>query len=190
MNYGQILRIANRIVDTIAPFCEKCYIAGSIRRKSAECRDIEIVCKPLSDNSYDLFGDVSTTTRIKAFRDAVSSIGSIKKGNADGRYCKIILPETELQLDLFMPAAEDFYRQYAIRTGSGLYSWKVIAQAWVAKGWCGTDSGLRMRRECEEAGSTWKCIVPNPVLPPVWQSEEAFFEWLGIDWISPEKRDV
>jgi len=55
-----------------------------------------------------------------------------------------------INLDLFVPQRHDYYRQYATRTGSGDYSYKVIASAWVSKGWVGTPDGLHKREDCSE----------------------------------------
>ena len=94
-------------------------------------------------------------------------------------------------LDLFMPESRDYYRQYAIRTGSADYSFKVLAAGWRRKGWCGTPDGLRRVRDCKEVKkSVWKCINPQAELPPVWQSEHEFFDWIGVRWIKPSLRNV
>jgi len=98
-------------------------------------------------------------------------------------------------LDLFLPQARDYYRQYAIRTGSRYFSHNVIAMAWLAQGWCGSDMGLRRQDDCErhkdKAGkNSWTCINKNGELPPVWDSEEAFFDWIKVKFVHPVKRDI
>ena len=66
-----------------------------------------------------------------------------------GKYMQIKLRENII-LDLFMPDDFDYYRQYAIRTGSADYAAKIIATGWKKKGWCGSDKGLRKISDCVE----------------------------------------
>ena len=52
---------ANRVLDTIAPHCEVATLAGSLRRKAQEAKDIDIVVIPSNVNRlvmaiYDLAG--------------------------------------------------------------------------------------------------------------------------------------
>ena len=46
MNLQQAQQIAERIKSELAPHCDRIEIAGSIRRKKPEVKDIEIVCIP------------------------------------------------------------------------------------------------------------------------------------------------
>jgi len=108
---------------------------------------------------------------------------------------QIILAEG-IALDLFMPVDKDYYRQYAIRTGSSQYVSLHIAHTWTRLGWCGTKNlGLRRQSDCNcritpEGKNEWTCINPNGEVPPVWQSEEEFFAWLGIAYLQPRFREV
>jgi len=177
MKLIKAIEIAERIVAQLQPFCERIDIAGSIRRKKEDVGDIEIVCIRKGSELFSFVGAINKYVIIK--------------GGADGKYTQRIVESEhgQINLDLFMPSAPDYFRQLAIRTGSSDYSARVIASGWKAKGWCGTDGGLRMIKECRSIGKNkWVCITSRPTLPPVWHSEEEFFEWLGIEWIEPEKR--
>lgn len=187
--------LANRVVEILQPHCQVVNIAGSIRREKPIVKDIEIVAIPKKIFvSTDLFGGGYHTPQ--AF--FVNAIGTftdeVIKGQPNGRYMQILLKGGCATLDLFMPTEEDYYRQLAIRTGSSQYSSKVIASAWVKKGWCGSDKGLRRIIDCEAKitgeKTRWHCINPDGEKPPVWHSEEAFFKWLGIEYIHPMYRDV
>lgn len=185
-------KIAVEICYKLQPFCEKINIAGSVRRRKPEVKDIEIVCVPKQETQYDMFGTPFTSGRSTGFRDSVLALGEIIKGGTNGKYIQIKLPQG-INLDLFIPDDFDYYRQYAIRTGSADYAAKVIATGWKKKGWCGSDKGLRKISDCIETKtpdgkSKWKCVKQNAELPPVWQSEEQFFEWLGIKYLQPKER--
>lgn len=183
-------RLADALVLELEDYCDRIHIAGSIRRQKAEVKDIEIVCqaKTFVAGGGGLFDEGTRHYAIvPAFRRTVEGFGEAIKGKPDGRYMQILLP-SGIKLDLFMPSEHDYFRQFAIRTGSADYSARVIAGGWKRKGWCGTDQGLRRIADCEETKSGWKIINPNAELPPHWKSEPEFFAWLGVKWIEPKDR--
>ena len=194
------LHTANRLIEILTPVCVpgRLHIAGSIRRKYAEVKDIEIVCQPqmvLDIPKNDLFPQESYvlspefTSAIQSFTDHVI------KGKPDGRYMQILLKGGK-PLDLFMPQPDDYFRQLIIRTGSANYVHCVIAASWKQKGWCGVpNQGLRLMSECigrmgTDNKTIWSCIKKNPTLPPAWQSEEEVFHWLGLPFTPPECREL
>lgn len=197
MEYSEALRLAENIFARLAPHCEhdRCIIAGSLRRTKREVGDIEIVAQPKITILKDIFDwDEGQIVDLK-FSKTVESLGKIIKGKTDGRMMQIELPHKGMMLDLFMPQSEDFFRQLAIRTGSREYSQNAIATGWRKQGWVGTSDGLRREEQSVEtkrpgASSIWKCTVNNPTLPPKWESEKHFFEWLKVPYISPEKREI
>lgn len=182
------------ICQQITPYTDICYIAGSIRRLVHEVNDIEIVCLPTTTPvNFDLFGKPTEVARDAKFIEIVNALGKVIKGNAEhGRYMQIELPEG-IKLDLFMPQPEDYYRILTIRTGSANYVRNIIAKAWVAKGWVGTADGLRKATDCigikgPDGKVKWTVNSKNPELPPVWQNEADFFEWLGVKYIEERLR--
>lgn len=189
--------IANDILKYLQPHCTIINIAGSIRREKPEVKDIEIVALPKYQIVKDLFGNVIQHQRDTNFCYAATHIGKILKGKPDGKYMQIEVDvQTQtINLDLFMPTEEDYYRQLAIRTGSADYAHKVIAMGWVKKGWCGSDKGFVRQDECDfyidiENKTHWKCKAANPTKPPHWKSEAEFFEWLGVPFVEPKLRNV
>ena len=189
MEQTKAYRIASELVEKLKPLCEKIEIAGSIRRKKLDVGDIEIVALPKTVEEPDgMFGDVKKF-RAPEFAKMVNSFGKIIKGKPDtGKMVQIELPEN-IVLDLFLPSDFDFFRIYAIRTGSADYAKNTIAHGWNKKGWCGTDNGLRLINQCEQRGEKWFCIVDEPTLPPVWQSEAEFFKWINKEYVEPENRN-
>ena len=164
MKLTTIQPIALEIWRDIKPFCEKgkCKIAGSIRRQSKECKDIELVISPKNR---------SARTKIGSY--FLLNGAGIIKGKFTGRYVKMRF--RGVVIDLFIPQSGDYFRQFAIRTGSADYS-KKIAYAWKKKGYVGTAQGLQPIREGGD-------------MPPKWTSERHFFEWLGMEYISPSDRN-
>jgi hypothetical protein len=195
--YKTALAIAESVIKRIAPFCEVANIAGSIRREKPEVKDIEIVCVPkkVKVGAVDLFGNDDRKTVVSPdFTEMINSLGEIIKGKADGRMMQIEMKE-RIILDLFMPVPVDYWRQFAIRTGSADYSHKIIATGWLKMGWCGTTDGLRLQSECDgvktpDDKTKWslKKSVTRPTLPPVWASEQEFFDWLGVQYLHPRLR--
>lgn len=188
--------IAVNLCYQLQPLCvpDRLNIAGSVRRKKQYPKDIEIVCVPKTYEEKDLFEQVVAIKRNAQFMELVVSLGKVIKGKPSGRMMQIKL-KNDIVLDLFMPQANDYYRQYAIRTGSSQYSNLVIATSWKRMGWCGTEDGLRLIKECQEIKlpenkRKWICRDKNPTLPPVWNSEEEFFAWLGIPFLNPVKRSM
>lgn len=193
MKLAEAKYIADMVVSKLFPYCDKILVAGSIRREKSEVKDIEIICQPKLDEIKDLFGKVITAFRSPEFVLQVRQLGSIIKGNPrDGRYVQIVLDS--IMLDLFIPDTKDFWRQYAIRTGSSEYSHWVLALGWNRIGWVGTKDGLRRSDECTFKESDGKkiyiCHKSNPTLPPVWESEEDFFKWINVPYLQPKDRNI
>lgn len=199
--YPTAKAIAGRVQELLAPHCEpgRCIIAGSVRRRQSMCGDIEIVCQPLTipGQELDLFGEPLEAFRVDGFSDVVVDMfkGRVTVGDPTyGRYTSGLLAIKpafgggDMQVDIFTPQPSDFFRQLAIRTGSAEFS-RMIATQWVSKGWRGTEDGLRRADECEQRGGKYYLKQgTTPTLPPIWNSEEEFFLWLGLQWAEPEIR--
>lgn len=185
----QSATILRPILNRLLTVTNRLDLAGSIRRQNAWVEDIDIVCQPLEveDDIYDLFGGVTVASRIKEFGTAIRSFGTVSKGDEDnGRMVSVRL-SSGIKIDLFMPLKEDYYRQLAIRTGSAEFVKNIVAARWVNRGWVGTTEGLRRMDDCERVGERWriqKGLSPSEI-PPAWQSEEEFFNWLGLTWKAP-----
>ena len=195
MNYETAIASALKIQTVLEPAClrDHCIIAGSIRRqKRDDIKDVEIVCLPLTYRpEIGLFSEPGAETVAPAWIKAIDLISTgagETKGKPDGRYCKRWW--YGVAVDIFMPQPHDFWRQVCIRTGSAEWVQKHIARGWVGKGWVGTKEGLRWRSQCEDTASGWKCIALDPVLPPHWQSETEFMDWLGLGYIEPQNRNL
>lgn len=192
--------IARTVYESLKPFTTAFTFAGSLRRKSPMVGDIEAVVLPTLDTVPDgFFG--TQEIRSRDFVLTVHSLGHLQSGNpVDGRYCKIIVGGNlntvtqevtgGVQLDLFIPQPHDYGRQLAIRTGPSNYSSNVLAKKWVGMGWCGTVDGLRRQSQCEQNGKIWKLKsgLANVQMPPVFNTELQFFQFLGLEYVEPKFR--
>lgn len=173
---SQALGIAKRFQKVIEPYCQKVTVAGSVRRMKPNVGDIELVCVPLESDSLDKFfasgypGMHINGHRLKRFK----------------------YPKSAVQIELYITTPTDYGRILAIRTGSSAYSHLQLAVQWNRLGWCGTPDGLRRKKECDHKKGGWK-IKPeykdNPTMPPPFLTEEDFFKFLKIPWLSPDKRN-
>lgn len=186
-------RWAADIIYKLQPFCTCVEVAGSVRRKCTHVHDLEIMCLPNVVECTDLFGNVTGWLRVAGFHEAVDSLGVKLKGNiVNGRYIQLML-EDNFNLDLFVPDEKDYYRQLCIRTGSADFVRERIAYRWKVKGWCGSDKGFRRTKDCIQSfdgggKAKWICVNDKGELPPVWESEEEFFEWMHLPYVVPELR--
>jgi len=192
MTYETAYRAFIELGQELYPFCEILRIAGSVRRalvtpslQEKDVKDVEIVALPLTENS-GLFDDAPV--RSKGFCDVLKSNVSILQGDINtGRYLKLLY-QKDIKIDLFLPDKYDFYRQFAIRTGSADFAKNVLASGWRKLGWVGTKDGLRRESECAAQDKVWTCKAKKPTLPPAWNSEKEFFDWLGIEYVEPHNR--
>jgi hypothetical protein len=193
MQYEEGIKAANEVARVISPYCDRVDLGGSLRRGMAVVGDVEIICLPHHMEQHDFFGTVTGITRPKAFVLAMQSLGEILSGDIEtGRYVRLRTTEGA-DVDVFMPQKQDYFRQLVIRTGSAEWVTRVVAGGWRKCGWVGTEDGLRLHAECRNASADkqkprWVCNVPNPQVPPAWDSELAFFRWLGIDYKQPNER--
>lgn len=119
MKLEQAQKIADRIKAELVPYCRRIEIAGSIRRKRPEVKDIELVV-------------IRDAKGIASFVHQVNRWEKVK-GDPLGKYTQRLLPEG-IKLDLFMARPENWGLIYAIRTGSAEFSHLVLANGWVRAG--------------------------------------------------------
>ena len=82
MELQKAKEIADSIIETLSPHCERCEIGGSIRREKEFVKDIEIVCIPKKKGN--------TKIRINDWVMAVYNLGKVVKGKLkNGKYIQI-----------------------------------------------------------------------------------------------------
>jgi DNA polymerase/3'-5' exonuclease PolX len=163
--------IVDNAITLLSPWCERISVAGSVRRKKPEVKDIEIVCIPKNEQVPD--GMFTTKeARCEGFVAAVRRLGYIAKGRpATGKYCWVVMPT--IKLDLFMCRPGNWGFILAIRTGSAEFSHKVLGRGWRSAG-CHAEDGVVMRNRTD--------------IPVMLYEEQELFDLIGVPFVQPEQR--
>jgi DNA polymerase/3'-5' exonuclease PolX len=162
MKLEKAQHLAEKIKTLLAPHCERIEIAGSIRRRTAEVGDIEIVAIPKPYN-VGLFA-----SGIALVVDAWPKV----RGELPCKYTRRSLPDG-IALDLFFAIPANWGLIFAIRTGSSDYSHHVLACGWVRNGY-----------KCAN-GMLWRDGVAVQV-----REEIDLFRLAGVPWVEPYARSM
>ena len=160
MELQKALNIAEKVKSLLAPHCERIEIAGSIRRKKSNVKDIEIVAIPKPFETGLFESGIATV---------VNKWDKVK-GELPCKYTQRILPDG-IKLDLFFAERGNWGLIYAIRTGSAEYSHKVLATEWVKRGYKSEGGYLLYNGR--------KILVLE---------EEDLFKRIGVPFVEPEFR--
>lgn len=182
--------IALALVEELRPYCERCEIAGSIRRKKAEVGDVELVCVPrrrLITPPGELLPAMADLLTSYCFGQMEPSGPWLHRRDKNGRsafgerFKRVLINGNAARLpwvaaDIFSviePAQWGVV--FAIRTGPADFSRKLVTQRYKG-GWLANK--LRV-----EDGAVWDGdrIVPCP-------TEEDFFRCCDRPWVAPEER--
>ena len=167
LEFGEVNRIAERLMVELSPYCQRVWVAGSLRREKSKVGDIELVIKP--DICKDMMGfDVSREIPLP-------SRGKVIKNGS--RYKQIALPDG-INLDLFivLPPAQ-WGVIYLIRTGPAEFSKRFVTPV--------RQGGFLPSHAKVENGAVW---ADDAIVP---MSEEIqFFEFCRKRWIEPWEREV
>ena len=167
--------LADGFLRDLQGYCERIEIAGSIRRGKEMVGDIEIVAMPRL--GADLFGEVNGGfCALDGALDGMAQSGYLGKAIKSGlRYKQYELPQG-IKLDLFIvrPPAQ-WGVIFAIRTGPWKFSRWIVTRR---------DSGGALPSDCTVSGGA--VYRGGKVVPMA--KEIDFFNFIGLDWVSPEKR--
>ncbi len=110
MKYEEIKVIAERYKNILAPYCKRIEIAGSIRRKKDNPRDIELVI-------------IRDPEKIGELKEIVDSWYRVK-GDISGRYTQRVLLDVDIKLDIFIAVDDgsNWGNIFLIRTGNWIFS--------------------------------------------------------------------
>lgn len=168
--------IADNVLKSISPFCHRSEIAGSIRRKKSEVKDIEIVARV---NDWEgLF--VSLQSHGIFIKSGVPDVQPWppKKG---AKYLRMML-HGEIKLDLFIADEHNWGALFMMRTGGATgptgNPFEGFTPMMFAR-WKRVSGGGRMMNCLPTLPDGRTVSVPE---------EEDFFKLCGCDWTPPEER--
>lgn len=176
MQHDEALKIATELHKQINPNCYKCAVAGSLRRRKEDVKDIEIIAIPKPFyRTHSLIGPQSSDL-LKVLAKLELVKGKMVYGKT--RYTQWIVPEgfiegsEAIKLDLFFTTEQSWGRTLAMRTGPGLYSKNVLSVAYLKAGYTSKDNILYDKNG-------------NAVSVP---EEKDFFKLIGIPYVQPWDR--
>lgn len=160
MEFIKVLAIAKEVKEQLSPHCFRCEIAGSIRRRKPEIKDIDIV---LIAKPYE-FGLLQSGVA------AVINQWQSVRGKFPCQYTRRLLPEG-IELDIWLVEEKNWGYHFAIRTGSEGFNRRVLVRNWNKRGFKGEGGFLTKDKKIIEV-----------------REEEDLFKLIGLPFISPERR--
>lgn len=192
------LKIAEGLVARIAPMCERCEIAGGIRRKKVDPHDIEIVVMPKAGAPRPEFGQKvvhKSQLELVLWQMEQERILSTVKGGEKLKVFKVNpnrfgIPTIGYeQLDLFIvtPPAQ-WGPIFTIRTGPAEFShWLVTPRS---KGGRMPDGFVCKNGSVYPGFRVSKTAVEITGAALVMPEELDFLKFVGVGWVAPEKREA
>jgi len=163
-------RLSALITHILRPVCDRVEVAGSIRRKSVDCGDVELVAIPKV--RYNLLGEPFWSAG--EIEDALYQAGY--RFTKNGEHFK----QFDLgpcMCDLFITTPEKFGAIYLIRTGPFEFSARIVtskAHGGHMPSYLKEKDGRIVHRETGQVYDT--------------PEEEDYFRVIGLKFIPPEKR--
>lgn len=125
--YAQVMRVAEVLVDSLRVHCRRIEIAGSLRRKSPMCGDIEIVAIPILHTN--LLGEPLDTSEVDDWL-AKGPLELRKNGNKYKQFSFEWQPRMWFKVDLFLqPDPATWPVNFLLRTGSAAFSHRMVTSA-------------------------------------------------------------
>lgn len=191
MELEAAVRTAERLRRLLQPYCQRIEIAGSVRRRRLQVKDIELVCVP---NMIDKPGSLlpEAAEQVSALdcylRTMTEASTSVAKDNLRSpawgpRYKKLRYEGAAVDLFIVLPPAE-WGLIYFLRTGPS--DWSRLAVTVRSKGGWLPDSLAVAEghiRESGVGGQESGRVIHTP-------EEIDVFGVLGMDWVEPQMRGV
>lgn len=112
MKLVEAQKLSEEVKKILSPFCSKIEVAGSIRRKKAECRDVDIVLTP--NPLVDIVGILQRSMNAQVVKHG-KQIFSLKIN--------------DIGVDLNLATKENFAPLLLFRTGSWQHNMKLATKA-------------------------------------------------------------
>ena len=165
--------VAERLVDRLAPACERITIAGSVRRARPDPADIELLCVPRMDYSLIFGADLLDAAVKQAVTDGILLYRVNSKGQQQyGPMNKFMADlATGIPIDIFSTDAPSWGMALVVRTGPAELNIRMMSRL-KAMGYKGFIYGIKNRQGQE-------CDV---------ETEEKVFALLGWTMTEPSAR--
>lgn len=171
MRLPRAIGIALKIQEQIAPLCEKCEIAGSIRRARPEVGDVDLVILPREGQIAAIKARCSQKCRV------------VRDGDQNCIYQIALSDGTPLQLDIFFarPAVRDL-----LNTAPGNFGTLLL---------CRTGSkehNIFLVEHAKRMSLRWnpyRGVMDGQSNVLASETEEDIFKALDLAWIKPEERE-
>lgn len=190
---SEVLPVAQKLVDSLAPYCERIELGGSCRRQVAEVGDIEIVAIPKVTKevgALTLFGtEYNTVNQLHSHLDYLLGMEKIYQpsdspawGPNFRKFNFFSKKRGYFKIDLFMCTSENWGVIHLIRTGSADFSkWCVTPQS---KGGalpdCYRVAGGQLWKQGDTEGEF--------SIPVECREEEEYFNFCGVRYFAPHER--
>lgn len=182
MQLSHAQQIAQELIVILSPFCDRIEVAGSVRRRKNICKDIELVIIPKIEIVKEgLFGDKERIIYPidkffwddSRFEFRLSKDGKRMYGDKNKLLLFDAIEFGWIALDIFTADESNYMMVKFIRTG-GAETNKLIAV---------TANKYKMNLRIYES-----CFEDRRGNKYVMKSEEEIFKFLGLNYLSPEKR--
>ena len=173
--------VADQLVRLLAPHCERIAVAGSIRRKWPQVKDIELLCASMVTSTADLFGGAVTNWYfLNKKLDGLVADGSVlnKRADKSGRYSYgehnklLVHVPSGIPVDVFSSSTKNWGMSLVVRTGPKEFNVRMMSRF--------RDLGMR--------GHAYGGVTDQEGNEVGCPDEETVFQLLGWPWIPPEKR--
>lgn len=178
-NHAFALSVAEGIRDSLARFCERIEIVGSLRRKKSEVGDIELLFIPrIETRQVDMFAtepadlahehlNLWMATRVLEKRLSVTGVAAWGAKNKLAVHCASGVP-----VDFFSVPAENWHMSMVIRTGGKETNLQL------------TNGAIARNMNLQAYGAGF--LKLGKVIPC--HSEREVFELAGVPYAEPEDR--
>ena len=170
MELERAQEIASSLIAELGEVCDRIAVAGSVRRRKPDVKDIELCVIPSVEVGGGLFGDAKRNLLAEYLASYPFTWGRRIKGQPDGKYIQFALKEG-INFDLFVCTPENWGLNYLIRTGSAAFSQAVLTRA---NRLHYHSEGARLRHDDGTVAET--------------PEERSVFELLGLRYVEPEER--
>jgi DNA polymerase/3'-5' exonuclease PolX len=188
---AEVLAIAETMTKVLRQCAVKLEIAGSLRRETRECGDIELVAIPRITVSMEVDpGDIFKgqkrveVNRLWEILDVMAGRGYTKCGEKYRQFAYALPGMQPIKVDLFTATPETWGWIYLIRTGSADFSHHV-AKALNKAGYTSSEGAIH-RGDLKLVDGAWKlCPVGPPIKTP---TEQDVFDLARIPFREPRQR--